>query len=71
MERREINWERFGGLIFAICPECGQKGRLDNHTIAPNGDVDPSLDCPTPGCGFHEHCRLRRFEGGASCVDKD
>ena len=39
------------------CPDCGQAASLD-HTIGPNGDVDPSLVCPLDACRFHEYVRL-------------
>lgn len=37
------------------CPECNQKGTLENHSIAENGTVTPSVECV---CGFHENLVL-------------
>lgn len=35
--------------ILIKCPECGGIGALD-HEIKGNGEVNPSLDCPTATC---------------------
>ena len=37
------------------CPKCGVKGGLEEHTIAEDGSVSPSVLC---NCGFHEWLRL-------------
>lgn len=36
----------------------GHLASLDDHTIAADGTVSPSLDCPEGGCGWHVHARL-------------
>ena len=43
------------------CPECKHEAILD-HEIAADGTVTPSLDCPTDGCGFHEHVVLAGWQ---------
>jgi hypothetical protein len=45
------------GNVFFTCPKCGRTGILD-HEILPNGDVNPSVVCPTEGCDFHEYVNL-------------
>lgn len=50
-------WWDTGARIVVKCPECDQIAGLD-HDIKRNGDVEPSLDCPNPECGFHNHVRL-------------
>jgi hypothetical protein len=40
------------------CPECGKPASLSGHTIAPDGDVSPSVVCPHDGCHFHEYVML-------------
>ena len=46
-----------GPSAIIVCPMCGVSGAL-NHAILPNGDVNPSLVCPTTGCTFHEYGML-------------
>lgn len=36
----------------------GHIGSLDDHTIADDGTVSPSVVCQKPGCNFHEFIRL-------------
>lgn len=43
--------------VWMSCPR-GHVGRLDNHTVAGDGTVDPSVQCPEDGCDFHDHVRL-------------
>jgi hypothetical protein len=38
---------------------------LRSHTIAPDGMVHPSVVCLEPGCDFHDHVRLKQWEGGS------
>lgn len=43
------------------CPTCGQTAYLDSvsgHSIDADGFVQPSVVCPTDGCGFHEFVKL-------------
>ena len=35
------------------CGECGKSSTLTDHTIKPNGDVSPSLQCPHEPCPWH------------------
>ena len=42
---------------MAICPN-GHEGALDNHTIADDGVVTPSVVCPEKKCGFHDYIQL-------------
>jgi hypothetical protein len=37
---------------------------LGSHSISANGDVWPSVVCPTPGCHFHEYVRLKGWTDG-------
>lgn len=37
---------------------------LKEHTIAPNGQVSPSVVCLRPNCDFHEFIRLEDWEFG-------
>ncbi len=39
------------------CPDCNKVAYLD-HQIADNGDVYPSVVCPTPGCNWHVYVTL-------------
>ncbi len=43
------------------CPDCGRLGYLGDHEIDPNGLVNPSVACPTKGCGFHEYVVLENW----------
>lgn len=47
--------------VWIGCPECGQAATLEDHTIHPNGDVQPSVECPNDHCGFHEHVHLEAW----------
>ena len=38
-----------------VCPGCGANGSLEDHEIADDGTVRPSVVCD---CGHHEHIRL-------------
>ena len=53
-------WRVFRGRIAVVCPKCGEWYRL-NHAVSDAGVVNPSLDCPTPGCDFHEMGVLKDF----------
>lgn len=36
----------------------GHFGRLDDHQIADDGTVTPSVVCPVQGCDFHKDIKL-------------
>ena len=41
------------------CPGCSKVALLgSNHTVAPDGTVQPSDVCPFPPCTFHEFIQL-------------
>ncbi len=44
------------GRVWLKCPPNGHVGRLDDHTIHPDGTVRPSVECPS--CAFHEEVML-------------
>ncbi len=50
--------EGLSSRVCIKCPKCGRIGMLD-HDVADDGTVSPSLDCPSEGCAFHEHVKLR------------
>jgi hypothetical protein len=37
---------------------------LKNHTVAANGEVNPSVVCLSPGCQFHEFVKLEGWTDG-------
>lgn len=37
---------------------------LKNHSVAANGEVNPSVVCLSPGCQFHEYVRLEGWSDG-------
>lgn len=41
-----------------FCPDCGQGASLADHSIYPDGEVQPSLVCPMENCSFHEFVSL-------------
>lgn len=45
------------------CPDCGSVAYADAHTIGPDGMVEPSLECPNAGCGFHDTVQLVGWQG--------
>ncbi len=36
----------------------GHEASITEHTIASDGTINPSLDCPADGCDFHDHGKL-------------
>ncbi len=42
----------------------GHIGSLDDHTIADDGTVSPSVVCQRQGCNFHEFIKLEDWKGG-------
>ena len=46
------------------CPDCGRPLNAVNHSIAPDGQIHPSLGHPTqyPPCGWHVHPKLIGWE---------
>ncbi len=44
-------------VVWVSCGGCGAKATLEDHSIAPDGTVNPSLVCPE-GCGWHVFGRL-------------
>lgn len=38
---------------WLACPKCGQRGTLEDHEIAADGSVTPSVMC-NDGCDYHE-----------------
>lgn len=41
----------------------GHIGSLDDHKIAEDGTVSPSVVCQRAGCEYHEFIRLEGWEG--------
>lgn len=53
----------FAGSLRRVeveCPKCEEKYVLD-HNIDEQGNISPSLDCPTEDCDFHEMCQLTHW----------
>lgn len=53
---RLVMWGDDRSFIIS-CPKCGLEA-CANHSIEPNGDVNPSVVCPHDGCDFHEFVTL-------------
>ena len=51
-----------GWSAMAVCSN-GHEGSLDDHTIAGDGTVTPSVVCPEKKCGFHDHIQLAGWLG--------
>lgn len=47
---------------MAVCPN-GHEGSLDDHAIAEDGVVTPSVVCPEKKCGFHDYVQLEGWLG--------
>jgi hypothetical protein len=52
-----------GWSALAVCPN-GHAASLDDHTIADDGVVTPSVVCPTKDCGFHDSIKLEGWLDG-------
>ena len=56
-------WWRTGAVglvpapVWMCCPK-GHVGRLDDHSVAADGTVTPSVQCPEGDCDFHDNVRL-------------
>lgn len=52
------------GKVISATLRCrnGHYGSLEDHEIADNGEVYPSVDCPVSGCDFHENVILDGWE---------
>ncbi len=47
------------GGVFVRCGQCGKAVDLhEQHTIAADGTVSPSVHHDEPGCGWHVHIKL-------------
>ena len=53
-------WRDQGAGVKIRCPECKKIYYLD-HEVDAEGNVDPSVDCPTESCSFHEMVKLDDF----------
>lgn len=49
-------------VAVAYCPKCGKEGYLDDHSIADDGTVTPSLICSHAPCDFHDTVKLAAWE---------
>lgn len=54
-------WWTWADRVMARCAN-GHAAQLD-HSIAVDGTVSPSLECPEPGCTFHEFVQLVDWDG--------
>lgn len=62
MSRTTItDWRRDLFGIWAVCPGCKVKLRLD-HVVEATGEISPSLDCPL--CDFHAMATLANWTHG-------
>lgn len=52
-------WWIWLGQLWMRCPQCGLHARLADHTMSPEGFVQPSVVCD---CGFHEYIKLADWE---------
>lgn len=53
-------WRRWRNAIIVCCPLCGLQTLLD-HEVDASGAVTPSVACPSRGCGWHQHVRLKAW----------
>lgn len=52
-------------VVHLVCGGCGRHaGTLDDHTISPSGEVNPSILCPVASCGWHVYGRLIGWQEG-------
>jgi hypothetical protein len=51
------HYRKFLRTALVACPQCGREAMLD-HEIAADGTVSPSVQCPFPGCSFHDQVQL-------------
>lgn len=63
------HWRRAsaGGKLTALvsCPVCGKIASLNDHEIAGDGSVSPSLVCPF-ACDFHEFVQLKDWDAATN-----
>lgn len=51
-------WLTDGRLTATVICNNYHLGTLEDHAIAADGTVTPSLECPDDGCAFHENVQL-------------
>jgi hypothetical protein len=51
--------------VRIACPKCLTSGDLDAHDIDDDGNVSPSVVCPSAICDFHDTIKLEWFYGGS------
>lgn len=61
VEIPEVDWHEEPIGVFVVCPKCRNTLPID-HKIDDTGKITPSLDCPIPGCDFHDWGRLVGWE---------
>jgi hypothetical protein len=61
---REGMWNMHGGMRTLRCPVCHCCPTVDNHSIADDGRVSPSVVCPL--CTFHEYIVLDGWKGDSN-----
>lgn len=54
------NRERLPDTTNVVCGN-GHAGLIDEHVIADDGTVSPSVVCTEENCGWHEHIQLDRW----------
>jgi hypothetical protein len=52
-------------IVYLRCPSCGDYAALDDHKIANDGVVSPSVICPFGGCTFHDTIKLLGWKEAA------
>lgn len=63
-ELKPGSWKRFkvpGGYALLFMDTAGHIGSLDDHQIAEDGRVDPSVWCGEKDCTFHEWIHLDNY----------
>ncbi len=51
-----------GRTALFCCPMCGKIASLSNHDIGVDGEVSPSVVCPSKTCVFHAFIRLEGWK---------
>lgn len=54
-------WRTKDGIVMMACPSCSHPASLEDHFIAPDGAVSPSVECGNANCQFHGYVVLQEF----------
>lgn len=59
---RPVQIGKTGRKTALVSCAYAHEGLIEEHTIHPDGRVEPSVVCTEAGCGWHEHIVLEGWQ---------